>query len=109
MRRGTYVRLVARRFPTGVSTPDLSTLFLVSDFRWVLEGWLESNVTVGGRIKMVVRVENGELVLAYLTTGPIERISSQYVQTDKLVCPAPAGAAVQAGDLRGVGRDSESP
>jgi len=85
MRRGDYIRLTVYRAPDDLHAPNASVLVLISEKVSIMEGWLIGHIQAGGQIRLEARVKDQKLVSGRYTSSPINSVSNQYVQTDRLV------------------------
>ncbi len=79
MKRGDWVRVTVYMISATDFPHELRTMARDLIVLSVMEGWLSSHVTIGDRIRMVVRIKGGELCLGEFKSGFIRRIEGPYV------------------------------
>jgi hypothetical protein len=77
--------MTVHRIIPGMLSADLPALMAINEPKTVMEGWLTAHVMAGERIRLTVRVKDGEPVLGLFTSSPVISQHGNYVQGHRLV------------------------
>ena len=78
-----YVRITQYRVPSGLSTPDLFTLSLISEPSNLQEGYLLAKPQVAGKIIIRSWLCNGKVCRGDFASSRIIRIEGLLIRTEK--------------------------